>query len=86
MPHGINIHDPASVVNRVDHAILANPDSPQILGTLELLASRGSRILAQKLDAAENAGTQWLAQSFQFLPGASGESDVVQHRYRLRLS
>ena len=86
MPYRVDVDDSASVIDGVDHAVIAHSDSPQILGPLELSASRGTAIRSQKFNAAKHPGTQRLAEPLQLLAGAPGEGDVVRHRYRLRLT
>jgi len=39
MPYRTDVHDPASIVDGVNHTVIANSDSPQFLGTLEFSAS-----------------------------------------------
>ena len=51
MPNSIDVYDPDRIVNRVDDAMVAHSDPPEIRSPLELDASGTPRIQTQGLDA-----------------------------------
>ena len=65
MAHGDDVHEVTGIVNRVDDAILADSDPPEIIRAFQLPASRGPRVAGQPFDAAEDPQPQRLAQSLQ---------------------
>lgn len=82
MPYGRDVDESTRIVNRIDDAVVADSDSPEILGTFELATTRGPWILRQELDAAKDSRPHWSTESFEFLARASSEGDFVNHHYR----
>jgi len=75
-----NAHPRLAVVNEVDHAPIAYPDSPLVPISFELLASRGPWVVTQRFDPSYGACKHVIGQSPKFLPGGRLHLDsVVTH-------
>ncbi len=81
MPDGDDVHGALAVVYDINHAIVADADSPKILLALQLSTSGGSRFFSQSLYLRKDSTNDLCLERFEFLPRRAGESDrVVSHR------
>jgi hypothetical protein len=63
MSNGRHVDAPAAIVDRVDRAVVADPDAPEIHAALELPATWRARVESEPLDPLEHAGSQRLVQT-----------------------
>ena len=67
MTHRRNVHQKFGIVDAVNDTPIADPNSPQTLCALELLATGGSWCCRECLDAAKDAGRYRPVKRLQLL-------------------
>jgi hypothetical protein len=67
MTHGRNVNQVFGIVDAVYDTPIAHPNSPQVLGALELLATGGSWCCRECFDAAKDAGRYRPVKRLQLL-------------------
>jgi hypothetical protein len=75
MPHGQDLDLAASVVNRVDHAVVADAYAPQIRRALELFAAGGTRIPGEGIDSGNDLAEVAVIERLKLPEGRGFESD-----------
>ena len=77
MAHGADIHDTCVVIDRIDHAIIADADTPEVSGSLELRASGWSGVRCQGLNTRDNTLRYTGVQAFELPAGRPSKYDGV---------
>jgi len=75
MPHAQDLDFAPAVVHRVDHAVVADADAPQIRGAPEFLAAGGARIPGKGLDSRNDLAEMPVVERLKLPEGRGFESD-----------
>ena len=75
-----DVHDPCPVIDRIDHAIFPDADSPEIVCALKLHTSRRPGLRCQRLDPSDDAPRHFGLEPFE-LPAGRPRKDngVLSH-------
>lgn len=79
--HGANLHNADDIVDTIDDAIVADAQSPEIDGTSQLLAPRGTRLGDEGLDASKHPFYHHPVEPLKLLPSRAGEPDLELTHY-----
>src|SRR5438552_15821847 len=55
MPYRADVHDTLTVIDRINHAIVTNADTPEVLRSLKLYTAMRSRVRSESFDTREDA-------------------------------
>ena len=69
MPHRANVHDSRTVIDRIDHTILPDANSPQVVRSLKLHASRWPGIRCERFDPRDDPPGDADLKPFEFPSG-----------------
>jgi len=72
-----DVHEARVVVERVDDAVVSDTNSPQVVGRLQLDASRRPWIFRQSLDTGDDPSRDAGLQAFEFAPSRAREDNRV---------
>jgi hypothetical protein len=64
--YGNDVHALSRVVHRINHAIITNPNPPEVLRAFEVFATGRAGLRGQGLDLGENPLDQLSRQMLQF--------------------
>jgi len=59
-----DVYDPFVVINRVYDAVVADTDTPQVLESFELAATRRTRLVGERLDLRKDSPDYHCLESF----------------------
>lgn len=77
VPHPDDIHHPLSIIEALHDSVVPDPDTPELLGALQLLRSWRARVAREALDPSQNAGAAPWVESFQLASRRTGEGDGI---------
>jgi hypothetical protein len=75
-----NVNCLGKIINRINHAIIADAHPPKIFLSVKFDDADRSRISGQRFNFRQNPFSKIAGNSFQFLPRGTGEADgVISH-------
>lgn len=72
MPNSVDVDKPPPIVDRINDAILPDPNPPQVFGPFELPAPGGPWIARQRFDPTEYPHSKRLVEPLKLLACAAG--------------
>ncbi len=75
-----NVNCPGKIINRINHAVIADTQPPEIFLSMKLDNAGRSRVSGQQFNLCENPIRNIIGKPLQFLARGTGEADgVISH-------